>query len=86
MSEKLEVLHQPQTIQIRGVPDIKIHTWSYRDYINPGEWRASEEQFRLMCQHPVEKVSQSIENASYLPLSCFGLSNDVKIEQSRSRS
>jgi len=76
MSRRLQVLHQPATILIKGIPWIKITTWNIDDYIKPGEWTASHEQMLLMVNHSISKVSSVTELPDYLPPSAFGVTND----------
>lgn len=72
----LEVLHQPETFRIQGVPEVKISTWSTRKFVKPGEWEADELQMRMMVKHSDENLSSKVENFDYLPLLAFGVTND----------
>jgi len=56
MSKNLRVLHQPATCQIRGVTDYEINTYEIDNYIQPGEWKATQDQLKLMIDHSVDDV------------------------------
>ncbi len=57
MSRNLEVLHQPETFRILGVPDLSIYTYHFENYIVPGEWTFSDAQRDLMLSHPIDAVT-----------------------------
>jgi len=56
MSRNLEVLHQPHTFPIRGVGSFSIDTYTFDNYIKPGEWKASSEQLDEMLNHSVRDI------------------------------
>jgi hypothetical protein len=78
MSDRLEVLHQPDSFKINGVPDIDIHSYHLDGYIEPGTWLASEEQFRMMTDHPLENIIHDEAGRDYLPRSAFGKTCDAE--------
>jgi hypothetical protein len=51
MSRNLRKLYQPHTFQIRGVGAFSTDTYSFGNYIMPGEWKCSPEQLELMVNH-----------------------------------
>lgn len=56
MSRNLQTLFQPATFQIRGVGDLSVYTYSFDNFIKPGEWTASEEQLEQMVSHSVDDI------------------------------
>ena len=55
-SGNLRTLHQPASFRVRGVSDLSVYTYSFDNYIQPGEWKATPEQLALMVDHPVSDV------------------------------
>lgn len=82
MSQNLEVLHQPGTFRVLGVPDLKVTTWEITEFVEPGEWEASDQQMKMMVNHRDDQVFPCSESVDYLPRSAFGVTNDpVQLRQ-----
>lgn len=58
MSKNLKVVHQPETFYIRGVSDFESKVYRIKDYIEVGEWNASDSQLALMLGHSEELVRE----------------------------
>jgi len=56
MSKNLKTLFQPATFQIRGVGDLSVYTYTFENFIKPGEWKASPEQLEEMVNHSVDDI------------------------------
>jgi hypothetical protein len=59
MSKNLQTLYQPATFQIRGVDDLSIYTYTFEDFIKPGEWKCSPEQLDEMLNHSIDNIKVS---------------------------
>lgn len=57
MSRNLRRLYLPASFPIRSVDDFAIDTYSFDNYIEPGEWTCSDAQLALMVSHSIEDVS-----------------------------
>jgi hypothetical protein len=77
MSKNLRTLHQPGTFQIKGVSDFDTYTYFFENYINPGEWTASNSQLEMMTSHStndvrvVHSTETDFQSGSERPLSNF---------------
>lgn len=56
MSKNLRKLYQPQSFRIRGVGDFAIDTYTFHNYIEPGEWECSGDQLERMVNHSVNDL------------------------------
>ena len=56
MSRNLQRLYQPASFPIRGVSAFAIDTYTFHNYIKPGEWTCSDEQLGIMLNHTVSEI------------------------------
>jgi hypothetical protein len=79
MSDRLKILHQPSTFQVRGVKDFRVLTYGLPGYIAPGTWTCSDSQLREMLEYPMRNITVrdgDEENASLE--SSFGVTMDAE--------
>lgn len=74
MSKTLKTLHQPDTLVINGVGDYSVYTYTFLNYIIPGEWKATPYQLRLMTHH-----SENDIRVSYQPSVAGGGQSSYKL-------